>query len=114
RPPRQTHRHAEPDVLRRLTELLLSAPQATNGSRLTALQITEIAIGKKPVSKQSIHPYCQQKNRADKRVALEKRAVNCADVQSLSAAMLVNQRHQDQRHRAVINYSEFCSDAEKN
>ena len=57
---------------------------------------------------QAIGANRDQKNRADKRVALKKSAIDPGDIKMAGAAMFINERGRNQAHGAVINGTEFC------
>ena len=62
--------------------------------------------------KQSIGANRDQENSADKCSALEKCAVNSGDVKILRTLMFVDKGSGYQRHRAVVDQSELCDQAE--
>jgi len=62
--------------------------------------------------KQSIGANRDQENRADKCIALEKCAVNTGDIEMPRALMFVDKGSGYQRHRAVVDQSELCDQAE--
>ena len=55
---------------------------------------------------QSICANCEQEHRANKRVALEKRAIDSCQI-AFFGSVLVNKRHRDQRQRPVVERPEL-------